>query len=353
MYRRKHPRRTATVFLLMVSILLLFLLAACAENTLGIDASDASPAISVSSEPTAPVKNPAETKKPAEIPWTEDDLCGMLFVDYVARDTFDAYKLSSRLPSWGDTPDALWYDMGGTELFLIVPRYPESTLTVNEYKDGEDNPVGAEIYSGPAHPVFVLCNISDIRPDCLITVEYEEKSVSFYPFLSLKDGQVILPNGGGVLNLAPAEEKPADAQTGEVLLGKWSLVSEDYSPDGFWIHTLEFFEEGKMTLLHGPPFAEAIEIFEGTYSITPGGSFTFSLDLIYSAMFDGVVSKEDSYSLEGTYGYSFKGENFLQLTHSKGHLFIYDENPPDLVTYRFERATEEFEARLLEETAVG
>ena len=344
MYFGKRSRRSTAVFLLMISLLLLFFLSSCVQINVGNRTSNA--------QASGPASGPADGEETAGITWTDGDLCGILFVDYLAQETMEGYKSSAQLPSWGAAPNALWYDMGGAELFLLVPRYADSIVTVNRYKDGEKNPVGDEMYTGPARPIFVLCNISDIRPDCLITVEYNGKNITYNPFISLKDGALDVPDGGGVLDLAPFY-KGTDTQNETAFLGKWSLVSDDYQPDGLWVHTIELLGNGNMTLQHGPPFSDVIEIFEGTYSVNPDGSLTFLLKLTYSVVHDGAVSEEDSYAIEGTYGYSVEGENTLKLSHSKGHLFIHQENPPKNVTYTFERATPEFEKKLLDEVAVG
>ena len=61
------------------------------------------------------------------------------------------------------------------------------------------------IYEDPdCRPFLLQCNASDIFADAVIRLTYQDESVEFSPFLSLKDGPVDI--GAGGLDLTkPAE----------------------------------------------------------------------------------------------------------------------------------------------------
>lgn len=84
-------------------------------------------------------------------------------------------------------------DFGGTEYYLIVPRYVGDTVTVAQLaldeQSGEIVKAGGDSqYEG----AFILCcNPSDIFPNAAVTLRHGEETVTFSPYISLMDGSAV------------------------------------------------------------------------------------------------------------------------------------------------------------------
>lgn len=84
------------------------------------------------------------------------------------------------------------------EYYLIIPRYPDMALAL--YKNDIQTDQPALVYKDPACEPFLLqCNISDIFSDVTVELTHQGETVSFSPYLSLKDGSVQVGERG--LNL--------------------------------------------------------------------------------------------------------------------------------------------------------
>lgn len=84
-------------------------------------------------------------------------------------------------------------NLNGWEYYLIIPRYEGDTVMVQPLVMDEDSAAlraegEALIYDAP----FVLCcNPSDIFSNVSVTLRHGEESVTFSPYVSLRDGSVV------------------------------------------------------------------------------------------------------------------------------------------------------------------
>ena len=75
------------------------------------------------------------------------------------------------------------------EYYLIIPRYPDMSLAL--YKNDIQTNQPALVYEDPVcEPFLIQCNISDIFSDVTVELTYQGETVSFSPYISLKDGSV-------------------------------------------------------------------------------------------------------------------------------------------------------------------
>lgn len=84
-------------------------------------------------------------------------------------------------------------DLNGWEYYLIIPRYEGDTVMVQPLVMEEESATlraegEAIFYDAP----FVLCcNPSDIFPNVSVTLKHGEESVTFSPYISLRDGSIV------------------------------------------------------------------------------------------------------------------------------------------------------------------
>ena len=134
-----------------------------------------------------------QTSYPYDDVDTENDLCAVLFLGY---DEASASEAVTRLCSEYEVIHELFkdgtvvtFDAHGGEQYLILPKYVGTTITVTEVQmdeSGDLQPVGDPLTTEA--PLRILANYSDIMPSAEITVQYGSRTVTFSPFISLKDG---------------------------------------------------------------------------------------------------------------------------------------------------------------------
>lgn len=85
------------------------------------------------------------------------------------------------------------------EFYIVIPKYREAKVSLKELElldTGKLSPVKNDFLDGKsfAGPVLICQNISDIAPNGEICIDDEERVLKFSPFVSLKDGELILPD---------------------------------------------------------------------------------------------------------------------------------------------------------------
>ena len=123
----------------------------------------------------------------------ENDLCAVLLLGYdeaaansaVTQLCSEHAALRERFESGG----IVTFDAHGGEQYLVLPKFVGTTVTVTEVQMDESGalqPIGNPLTTEA--PLRVFANYSDIMPSAEITVQYGSRTVTFSPFLSLKDG---------------------------------------------------------------------------------------------------------------------------------------------------------------------
>lgn len=80
-------------------------------------------------------------------------------------------------------------DCGGSEMYAIIPKYYGEKLTVRSLD--MEGKAGDIIAASESEVLIIACNISDIMPNVLVSIEYEGQTVEFSPYISLKDGALV------------------------------------------------------------------------------------------------------------------------------------------------------------------
>ena len=118
----------------------------------------------------------------------ENTLGTVLFLGY--HETIDE-KLVSELPqALAELP---LIQMGGGEIYAIIPRYEGETITLNSvlWSEERGEPVQQEPGTVYDTAILVACNESDIFSNIVVTLTMGKESVSFSPYISLMDGSII------------------------------------------------------------------------------------------------------------------------------------------------------------------
>ena len=82
-------------------------------------------------------------------------------------------------------------ELGGEECYLIIPRY-NIEITINKLSMNEDGGTNKTYIRTINKPVYIKCNESDIFSNLEINFKYQKKEYSYSPYISLKDGSVVV-----------------------------------------------------------------------------------------------------------------------------------------------------------------
>ena len=127
---------------------------------------------------------PIQISKLDAIPFEGDQLYAIACLGYEKEERLAFYE-----QEYLDDGIAAAHYVSNGEYYLVIPRYPDMTLRLYRNVFGETEKI--LFYESETSESFLLqCNISDIFPD--VTVEFicEGESVSFSPYISLKDGSL-------------------------------------------------------------------------------------------------------------------------------------------------------------------
>lgn len=139
-----------------------------------------------------------EVSKRDNIPFQEGQLYAAAYLGYQQIDDLDYY-----LERYLDDGELPVHYLSGGDFYLVIPRYDGMALALS--RSDIETLQSTLIYEDPdCRPFLLQCNASDIFADAVIRLTYQDESVEFSPFLSLKDGSVDI--GAGGLDLTkPAE----------------------------------------------------------------------------------------------------------------------------------------------------
>ncbi len=82
----------------------------------------------------------------------------------------------------------------GDEYYLVVPRYDDMSFKLSEITDFDK--ISLLYTSNEVNPFIVKGNISDIMSNFQIEFTYKEITTTFSPYISLKDGSVMVGEKG-------------------------------------------------------------------------------------------------------------------------------------------------------------
>lgn len=118
-------------------------------------------------------------------------------LDYYADRYLDSAELPIHYVSDGD-------------YYLVIPRYDSTSLSLY-VNDIETSLSTLRFFDPDCGPFIIQCNTSDIFTDITARLGYNGETAEFSPFISLKDGELMIGEGG--LDLTRSDTAQSDANT--------------------------------------------------------------------------------------------------------------------------------------------
>lgn len=119
------------------------------------------------------------------------------YLGFVTENTVDAIRdcilesaCAEEYSFLKDIPDDRIVIIGGCDVFCVVPTDVNAAVKVNkvEYSENGSKIISDTVYMGDASPIILVCNVSDIMANNLVTVNTDGEDIEFSLYLSLKDG---------------------------------------------------------------------------------------------------------------------------------------------------------------------
>ncbi len=201
----------------------LFLFSSCGNTATG-------ETVVPSVEPTSQASSaPAEPQETSEIleeyqnigTWDDGYLFAIGYLGYyteeAATEAANTYAQEHQLGE----PDILVCD--GMEGYVVVPKYPGTTITVKKYLNYEEKEM--DLVAESEKTVILFCNPSDLYSNVEITVKYKDNTIVFSPYLNLQDGSLTLPQEAK--NISVSQQDTTDEEIRKEMVGTWHTLDEN------------------------------------------------------------------------------------------------------------------------------
>ncbi|MGN0689297.1 MAG: hypothetical protein ACI4KH_02630 [Oscillospiraceae bacterium] len=127
-----------------------------------------------------------------------DYVFAVCYAGYTTNDIDSAFlNLQSRYPLISLIPKERWVETDGGEVYCIIPKDKNATVTVNElvFDDTSETfyRIDKVLYSSEkGEPILIRGNISDIFSNIQVVVTDSGNSVTYSPCLSLENGELLI-----------------------------------------------------------------------------------------------------------------------------------------------------------------
>ncbi|MBE5949034.1 MAG: hypothetical protein E7261_08405 [Lachnospiraceae bacterium] len=140
---------------------------------------------------TEATPNPeTSTSNTEKINFADNQLYAVAYLGYEESEDLDYYK-----NKYLDGEVVPIHRFSGGEYYLIIPRF--EGMSVCLYKNDLDTMGKTKVYeSDSCTPFIIQCNISDIFSDVTVELVYQGEMAEFSPYISLKDGSVVVGDRG-------------------------------------------------------------------------------------------------------------------------------------------------------------
>lgn len=288
-------------------------------------------------EPTQTM--PSESEPATEVGgvfWTEHDLVAVVFLGYNQEASLDAFLSGEQVKRFRDFYPDIWplealVTDAGDEVYVVVPRFSDSQVMVQDASDQAKT-----YYQGPAKPLVLQTNKSDLYADTIITVSLSDAEVSFSPQVD-GTGLLVLEKDYGVAYLTHDLSQPDPS------------LLDPYSFEGEWI-SVYFNDENELVEIRliFDQFQEYddevwcdLRYYHVEYDQELYGTCNFRVpvdfwepldeegDIIYIDLIGPGWS--GPHQIVGKFEYLFYGEEILQLRHVS-----YDPFQPEELFWDYE-----------------
>jgi len=135
-------------------------------------------------------KGDSKINKIESIPFIQNQLYAVAYLGYE-----EINELSFYIQKYLDSENIPIHYLSQGEYYLVIPRY--SNMSLSLYKNDIETMDPSLIFEEKeCRPFIIQCNVSDIFSDATICFTYNDETIEFSPYISLKDGTVMVGDRG-------------------------------------------------------------------------------------------------------------------------------------------------------------
>lgn len=135
------------------------------------------------------IKN-AESKYAKKFNFNENEVLAVFYIGGM-DESYD-YSLAKKYFSEEELASFEEIKIGGTEKYLIIPRYKGNVEIYSLSLDENTTNTNSKLIKNASQPFYITCNESDIFPNSRIRVCTRTGEYVYSPYISLKDGSVVV-----------------------------------------------------------------------------------------------------------------------------------------------------------------
>ena len=262
---------------------------------------------------------------------TTGNLVGAAFLGGLSEGgqaAYDELIAEYYLDAWPFLADLDWEQAAvasGMEVYCVVPRDRDSSVTVTEWVMDEGNDfrgeAGRVLYESDAgDPVLLMGNVSDILPNLRVTVTAPDgQTLSWSPCLSLRDGTLDRSAVEGVYDFSVYPDLPPEGIPD--YSGDWAAASVADGSGAPCTCCLGLVKDGAVDFFYYREPGVILARFTGTARDNPDEG-TVTLDLYLTG---GTLLEEgaQAYTTIGSYRMELADEDTLFLTHLDGDPLLF------------------------------
>lgn len=223
----------------------------------------------------------------------------------------------------------------GMEVYCVVPRDPNSSVTVTEWildeSDGYQGHAGQVLYESPTgEPVLVMGNESDILPNLKVTVAAPDgRSLSYSPCLSLCDGTLDRAAVEGIYDFTIYRDLPPQGIPN--FTGDWAAFDVPDGDGQLYTCCAEFDQAGQVDYFYYQEPGVILERFTGTVDFNDDDTVTLDLYLTGGTYLENGAP---AYGSLGTFRMEMPDEDTLYVTNLSGEPLLYGLEGQTMVFHR-------------------
>ena len=297
-------------YLFVFFLILLLTLSGCGKTT----PSQSDDGISPNTTNNGPAQND-------DVVWEDGALCAVAYLG-VAPEGLNVAEIPFFMVNKHFSDNYAYYGYmmnDGFELYLIAPRYDNTTITIYETSMEMYGERGDIVYSGELFiPSLFVCNYSDLFSNCIIELTANGETISFSPYISLMDGSLVLPDN--VQDISVPEN-----YNSYQFVGEWEMVVNQDGVD--IIYYINFEDNGDVEYFVGWYLSDIAASYKGKYYVVEngaGGSEFADGTVILSMPFDGgyEMAPGSEAPFYGCFKVVKESSNTIRITRISGDLLV-------------------------------
>lgn len=164
--------------------------------------------------------------------WDDGYLFAVGYLGYYTEESALAAANTYAEENGLETPDVLLCD--GMEGYVVIPKYPDTKITVNKYLDEEKKE--KDLVAESEKAVILFCNPSDLYSNVEVTVQHGSDAVAFSPYLNLQDGTLALPKEAR--DITVSHQGITGEAVKEKMTGDWRALAQTENGTGYYDMTI-------------------------------------------------------------------------------------------------------------------